>query len=206
MFGNKEMQPTIRHIELFHEANLYIPNRTVYFGGNPYDEDEVTSVNIAQIIKNLQLLEFQAPGEKINIILNSCGGSWDDGIALYDLIKSLQSPVTIIGMGKVYSMGTVIMQAGDLRILTKHTTFMIHAGSSGYSGHSDNFQAWARQEKLTNEQMIDIYYEQMKKKNSKITKQKIAKMITIDYILSAQEAVDMGFADVVMENVDKNNV
>ena len=36
MFGKKDIEPTIRHMELFHEENLYLPTRTIYFGGNYY--------------------------------------------------------------------------------------------------------------------------------------------------------------------------
>jgi ATP-dependent Clp protease protease subunit len=204
MFEKKEEVPTIRLIELFHENNLYLNTRTVYFGGDTWNEDEVTSNTVAQVIKNLQILEYQSPGEKINLILNSCGGSWADGIGLYDMIRALKSPVIIIGIGKIYSMGSIIIQAGDYRVVTKHTTTLIHDGTDGYVGTPKSFEAWGNQSKITRQQSYQIYYEQMVKKNPKITLKKIEEMCSHDTILSAEETVNLGLADCIMEDVEKN--
>lgn len=204
MFGKKDIEPTMRHMELFHEENLYLPTRTIYFGGNYYNEDEVDSVSVAQVIKNLHILEHQNPGEPIKLELNSCGGSWADGIALYDVIKSLQSPIIIVGLGKLWSMGSVILQAGDYRVLTKHSTVLIHDGSESYGGDPKSFEAWGEQSKVTRKQSYEIYYEQMVKKNPKITIKQIEQMCSHDTILSAEEAVNAGLADEIMENIQKN--
>lgn len=204
MFDKKpHTKPTIRQMELFHEANLYIPTRTVYFGGDIFNEDEVTSMSVAQVIKNLQILEYQNPGEKITLVLNSCGGSWYAGIALYDVIKALKSPVIIIGVGQIFSMASIILQAGYKRVLTKYTTLMIHDGCDGYIGDPKAFEAWAKQSKITRKQSYEIYKERMIKKNQKITLKQIEKMCSFDYIMGAEEAVNVGLADTIMDYVTK---
>lgn len=204
MFSKKQDEtPWLRYMEFFQEANLYLPTRTVYFGGDTYHEDEVNSCTIGETIKNLQMLEHLSPGYRITLLLNSCGGSWDDGIALHDVIKALKSPVTVIGLGKVYSMGSIILQAGDTRVLTKHTTVLIHDGSEGFYGSPKSFEAWGERSKLTREQSYKIYFDQMVKVNPDITLEDIEQMCSHDTILTAEQAVELGLADEIMENVTK---
>ena len=129
----------------FHEHNLFLPTRTIYFGGKDFNEDDdtVNSKTVAEVIKNLHILEHReiAP---ISILLNTCGGSWEDGMGIYDVIKSLKSKVSIIGIGKIYSMGSIILQAGYERVLTKNTYMLIHNGSDGFYGDAKNFERWAK--------------------------------------------------------------
>lgn len=190
----------VHHVELFHEENLYLPTRTVYFGGTPYTADEVDSISIAQVIKNLQILEHKKVAP-ISFVLNSCGGDWYSGIALYDMIKALKSEVTIIGMGQLFSMGSVIMQAGDKRVLTEHSKFMLHDGLSGYWADCKSSENWADESKNVRKEMYEIFYQQMKKKDKKITLKKIEDICSHDTIINAEKAVEIGLADEVIKGV-----
>jgi ATP-dependent Clp protease protease subunit len=203
MARNEVKKIDLHNIDLFHDANLHVPSRTVYFGGSPHTLDEVDSISVAEVIKNLHLLEHLEPGRPITIHLNSCGGSWYDGIIIYDCIKALKSPVTIIGMGKCFSMGSIILQAGDARVLMPHTHIMCHAGEDCAIGHPSDVQAWAKNSKKIMDEMCQIYYEQMVKKNPKITIEKIKKMFDHDAIFNAEEAVALGLADIIMDYVTK---
>ena len=191
----------LNHIEKFHADNLYIPTRTIYFGGVGLDyehsEDEVNCRTVAQMIKNIHILEHKER-KPISILLNSPGGSWEDGMALYDLIKKIKSTVTIIGIGKLYSMGSIIFQAADKRILMPNTAVMIHDGSDGYFGSPKAFQAWAKDSKRVLDVMYKIYYNQMKKKKPRITLKDVEDMCSHDTIFTAKEAVRIGLADKVM--------
>jgi ATP-dependent Clp protease protease subunit len=186
---------------LFHETNLYIPTRTIYFGGvgvdSSSDNDEVNCRTVGQLIKNLHILETREIGP-ISLLLNTPGGSWEDGIAVYDLINNLKSEVTIIGMGKVWSMGSIIFQAGTKRILMPNSTMMIHDGHDGYVGDAKSFENWAMDSKRVRNIMYNIYYERMKKRNPKITLKDIENMCAHDKILDAKESVEIGLADLVM--------
>jgi ATP-dependent Clp protease protease subunit len=186
---------------LFHETNLYIPTRTIYFGGvgvdSSSDNDEVNCRTVSQLIKNLHILETKEIGP-ISLLLNTPGGSWEDGIAVYDLINNLKSEVIIIGMGKVWSMGSIIFQAGTKRILMPNSTMMIHDGHDGYVGDAKSFENWAMDSKRVRNIMYNIYYERMKKRNPKITLKDIENMCAHDKILDAKESVEIGLADLVM--------
>lgn len=188
----------LSQIEQFQSNNIYLPTRTVYFGSvgvdASTDNDEVNCRTVAQIIKNLHILEAKERAP-ISILLNTPGGSWEDGIAVYDLIKKLKSKVTIIGMGKIYSMGSVIFQSGYKRILMPNTTMMIHDGSDGYIGDSKSFENWAKDSKRVREVMYKIYYNKIKEKKPRITLKDIENMCGHDTIFTAKEAVKIGLAD-----------
>ena len=189
----------------FHEHNLFLPTRTIYFGGKDWNEesDLVTSKTVSEVIKNLHILEYRETAP-ISIILNTVGGSWEDGIAVYDMIKSLKSPVTIIGMGKVYSMGSVILQAGKQRVMTYNTCMLIHDGFEGFVGDSKSFERWAEFSKSTREIMYKIYYERMKVKNKRITLKQIEELCSHDTIYTANDAIRIGLADNIIEGISKN--
>lgn len=190
----------LANVEKFHSDNLYIPTRTAYFGGtNILDDvpDEVNCKTAGQLIKNLHILEAKeiAP---ISILMSTPGGSWEDGIAVYDLINKLKSKIIIIGLGKLYSMGSLIFQAADRRILMTNTTIMIHDGSDGFYGDAKAYENWAEFSKHVRKTMYKIYYDKMKKKKSKITLQDIENMCAHDTWFTAEEAVKMGLADKIM--------
>jgi len=197
----KSINRWLEEIEKFHSDNLYLPTRTIYFGGigNDYDDsqDEVNCKTCAQLLKNLYILEHKEKAP-ITILLSSPGGSWEDGIAVYDYIKKMKSPVKIIGMGKLYSMGSVIFQAGDKRFLQQNTLMMIHDGSDGYCGDSKAYEAWAKISKHIREVMYKIYYVNMKEKKPRITLKEIEDMCGHDFIMTSKEAVKMGLADKIL--------
>lgn len=192
-------KPPLTELAEFHEHNLFLPTRTIYFGGKNYydNSDEVTSQTVSELIKNLHILEHREISP-ISILLNTIGGSWEDGIAVYDIIKALKSPVTIIGLGKVYSMGSIILQACGKRVLTKNTYVLIHDGVEGYYGDSKSFERWAKISTKTRTTMYKIYYERMKQKRKRITLKEIEEICSHDTIYTAEQAVVMGLADEII--------
>jgi ATP-dependent Clp protease, protease subunit len=192
-----------QNISTFHSDNLFIPKRIVYFGSNDTNSndntDEVNPYNVGQLIKNLLILDNQNH-QSITLMLNTCGGSWEDGMSLYDVIRSLKSKVNIIGLGKIYSMGSIIIQAGNKRLLTQNSLFLIHDGTEGFSGDSKSYEAWAKISKENRITMYKIFYDRIKSTGKKISLQEIEEMCGHDTILSAKEAVKLGFADSIVEN------
>ena len=192
-------------IESFHDNNLHLPSRTVYFGNtanvDSNEAEEVNSITVGQVIKNLHILDYLDDISPIALWMNTPGGYWDDGIAVYDVIKAIKSKVIIIGAGKIYSMGSIILQAGHKRLLLPNSTVMIHDGWDGYGGDAKSFESWAENSKKRRQAMYEIYYEQMKKKDSKITYKKIEEMCSHDRIFSADEAVEIGLADEKIETI-----
>ena len=87
----------------------------------PVDEDSVNS-----LITQLLYLEKAAPGEEITFYINSGGGEVRNGLALYDVMQHITSPVHTVCVGLAASMAAVLFAAGDRRELFAHSKVMIH--------------------------------------------------------------------------------
>ena len=190
-------------IEFFQDYGLLTEKRIVYLSSMTFDGDEeggVEFVSGSVLIKNLLYLDSLCDSP-IKIIINTPGGSWSHGMAIFDMIKSLRSPVEMLGIGQVMSMGTIILQAGVKRYLTPNTTFMIHDGSTTLNGSVKTVQAWVKNEEKVLHNMYSIYLSQIKKKHPKFTFKQVEDMCSTDCIMSAREAVDLGLADGIVEKM-----
>jgi len=114
-------------------------------------------------------------------------------MAIYDAIKACPCHVTIEVMGQAMSMGSIILQAADERILHPNSCVMVHDGyDSMHSTHPKIFEAWAKQSEKLRKKMYEIYAERSGK-DSKYWEKKCA----FDFILDAKQAVSEGLADSV---------
>ena len=88
-------------------------------------------------IKALHILDSTAPtGDKpITVIMNNPGGDEYHGMAIYDAIKSCKNHVTIVVFGMAMSMGSIILQAADKRVMSANSRVMIHYGTWGINDH-----------------------------------------------------------------------
>jgi ATP-dependent Clp protease protease subunit len=184
----------------FQEYGCLISSRIVYFGSEREDEEGekgVDSYSSKKAIKNLLFLDHLNQ-KQIILYINNPGGCWYNGMALYDTIRRIKSPVKAIGTGQVMSMGTIIIQACRYRCLTKDCTFMIHDGYEGVYADSKTFEAWGDWAKHLRKRMYEIYYKGMVKKNKHLTLKHIEVMCSHDKIMTADEAVKLGLADKVI--------
>lgn len=201
------MKLTNESRDSWYYQNLDVKTRTIYFGPwQPYEQIdterncgwEVNDYSAQNLIKGLHVLELEN-NNPINIIWVSYGGEWDAGMAIYDYIKGLKSHVTITCYGRVRSMGTIILQAADERVLSKNCLYMMHYGSFGLnSQHTQDALAGADRVKLENTLMEDIYLEKIKQVKKRYTRAQLQDFIKYDKYLSPQEAVDLGLADRIL--------
>jgi len=145
-------------VDHFFDYNLHLESRTIYVSG----EIDYDTVNPA--LKGLHLITQDNKERSAAVVMTTEGGSWNVGIALYDAIKSRPFHVDVIAMGQCMSMGSIILQAGDKRILHKHTTIMIHDGTEEFGGNVRSFAAWGEFSKIQLQQMYNIYAERSGKK------------------------------------------
>ena len=192
-----------KDLELFHEHNCLINDRLIYFGSTDYEEDDTGESGVdfksaAKVIKNLVYLDLKKKSN-IKLYFNSPGGDWHHGMAIYDCILGLRSEVKFVGFGYVRSMGSIIMQACNQRLLTPNCKVMIHDGTFGHYGTPKTTEAWSKESIKARRKMYEIYYSNMLCKNSKITLKKIEDMCNYDCIMSAEKAVEIGLADKVLK-------
>lgn len=159
-------------IDKFFEYGIDVPNRTIYLGCASYDGygDDGNGVDFfmaERFIKALYILDKQAPnGDKpITIIANNPGGSWYHGMAIYGAIKACLNHVTIKMYGYAMSMGSVIPQAADERVIDPYCRFMIHYGYDGSASHSKIFSKHGDESKKVNHVMENIYLDRMLEKD-----------------------------------------
>jgi ATP-dependent Clp endopeptidase proteolytic subunit ClpP len=140
--------------------------------------------------------------QPIIIHMNNLGGSWYHGMSMYDAIRASEAHIYGICWGHAMSMGSIIIQACDSRIVAPHCTFMIHDGFESLGGTSKAVEAWAKYATKTRHRMYEIYMQRMKAARPRITLKKIEDFCSHDTIFTAEEAVDQGLADWVLESLD----
>lgn len=132
----------------------------------------------------------------IFVRINSIGGDVDEGFAIYDFLTSHGLPVTTIGEGRVYSIATIILLAGDNRLMTRNSQFMIHNPWAMASGDADEFRRYARELERREVQIADFYARKTGK-----DKDEIRRYMKEETFFSAEDAVQFGFADAIHEVV-----
>ncbi len=174
----------LARIESALSANLDLKSRTLYLFG------EIDGDMAKRTIISLGILD-ELSGD-INIVINSSGGSDEEGLAIYDAIMKVKNNVIIYGTGCVQSMAAAIFQAADTRILSKHARFMIHNGSITLSGpiEVDKLLVLAEDTK----EITKIYWKILSER-SKLPISKIRYMSSKESYFSAQQCIDYNFAD-----------
>lgn len=192
-------------VDKFFDYGINIPTRTIYIGSTTYlsgdDESGVDHEMTERAIKGIHLLDSHAKsGDKpFTIIMNNPGGNWYHGIAIYDAIKTSKNHITMKVYGHAMSMGAVILQAADERLIAPNARLMIHYGTMGYDSHSKIYQKWAEEAKSIDIIHEDILLESMREKHPKFSRESLKEMMNFDTFFSASEAVKIGLADKVLE-------
>jgi ATP-dependent protease ClpP protease subunit len=218
---------TKESIDKWFNHNLDVENRVLYMGSvdrtSEY-ESGVDHLMAESFIKGLHVLESKNDNE-ITIIMNNPGGEWYHGMAIYDAIQNARCHCTIKVYGYAMSMGSIILQAADNRILMPNSRFMIHYGGTSFDDASlPLIEKWVNEERRINYDMEEIYLKAMLDKEEKEGHGYLAKtlssildspktfsrkaetkkeelrsvlkeMLNFDTILTAEETVDLGFAD-----------
>ena len=117
----------------------------------PIDDGMAASINA-----QLWLLENDKPGERIDIYINSPGGSVTSGLAMYNVMKNITSPIRTICCGMAASMGAVLLSSGDERVIMPDSRVMIHQASGGYEGTTSDSVVAVEQLVLANERCAEI--------------------------------------------------
>mgnify|MGYP001551096481 FL=1 len=115
----------------------------IVFLGTEIDDD-VANIIIAQLL----FLEADSPGKEISIYLNCPGGSVSAGLAMYDTMKHISSPVSTICMGFAASMGCFMLAAAGTkgkRYALPHARIMMHQPSGGMQGTAADVEIVAKE-------------------------------------------------------------
>ena len=172
---------------------------------NSVVEDNMANLIVAQML----FLEAENPDKDINLYINSPGGSVTSGLAIYDTMQFIKPDVKTIVMGQAASMGSFLAQAGATgkRYVLPESRTMIHRVSSGTRGTSGSVHVQELQMedairsfeegKRLNERLTELY---VKHNTANKTYEELFDTMKYDTFLSAEQAVENGFADKVIES------
>ena len=192
-------------IDRFHDYKLHVPTRTIYMGSETFDsegESGVDGLMAERFIKNITLLD-SVSSEPITVLMNNVGGSEYDGFAIYDSIKTCKSLVTIKVFGHSMSMGSIIFQAADVRIMALTSRQMIHYGTWECGGHAKTAQKWSQEGLKIDKWMEKMYMAKIHEKMPEYTIEQLRALLDHDTFFTAQESVAMGLADQVLAETKK---
>jgi len=148
-------------------------------------------------VRGLVLLEAESQ-EPINLWFNSCGGDFYHGMGIYDVMTAMRSPIRMVVTGYACSVGSVILQAADTRIMGPHAILMIHDGMETLSTDPKSFDAWSKQMAQSRAEMYGAYWKRMRAVQPDLTMKDIEELCSHDTVYSARQAVDAGLADHVL--------
>ena len=192
------------NIDHFFDYDMYVPTRTIYMGSAEYSISEGESGTdgkmAERLIKALHILDLDAPeGNKpITIIMNNPGGNEPDGMAIYDAIQACKNFVIIQVFGQASSMGSIILQAADERVLAPNAEIMIHYGHITVDDHAKSVAKLVENSKKRDKWMEDLYLEKIRVKHPDYQMAKVKHMCNFDHFLDAREAVNLGLADRIL--------
>ena len=154
-------------------------------------DDHVASLICAQLL----FLESQDPEKEISLYINSPGGSVTAGLAIYDTMRYITSPVSTVCMGQAASMGAFLLAAGEKgrRYALPNSRIMIHQPSAGYHGQATDIEIHAREVLRLKERLNRMLAE-----NVGQPYEQLVAATERDNFLSPEEALNLGLIDKVL--------
>ena len=159
--------------------------------------EEVNDVTAGLVVSQLLFLESEDPDKDINLYIHSPGGSVTAGMAIYDTMQYVKCDVSTMCMGMAASMGAFMLSGGTKgkRLALPNAEIMIHQPSGGAQGQATEIEIAAEHILRTKKKLNTILSE-----NTGQPYETIVKDTERDNWLTAQEALEYGLIDKVMEN------
>jgi ATP-dependent protease ClpP protease subunit len=151
-------------------------------------EDSVRAIDVLDSIATLPV------GSPVVARINSPGGSLEEGIAIYNLLRASQRRIEIVIDAMAASAASIVAMAGDSIKMMQGSTMMLHDPWAMVVGNADDLRSSAEIIDMQRDQMIDIY-----SKRSGLSRDEIGQMMKAETYLTAQQAKAKGFADLIDE-------
>ena len=167
----------------------------IIFLGTPIN-DQIANVIVAQLL----FLNSQDPDKDINLYINSPGGQITSGLAIFDTMRMITAPVSTIAVGMAASMGTILLTAGakGKRFALPHATIHLHQPLGGVQGQAADIEIEAREILRMRDLLNSILRD-----TTKMGEEQIAKYTDRNMYLTAEQAVEVGLIDAVLESQKK---
>jgi len=155
-------------------------------------DDDVANLVVAQLL----YLESEDPDKEIHFYINSPGGLVSSGLAIYDTMQYIKSPVSTYCMGQAASMAAILLAAGQKgkRFALPHARILIHQPMGGFSGQATDVEIQAREILRLKHELNEIL---TKHTNQPIDR--IERDTDRDYYMSGEQAAEYGLIDTVIQ-------
>jgi ATP-dependent Clp protease protease subunit len=179
---NKDKKPVMKMI-----GEKHLEERRIFLWGGVDDD------SAKHVIDRLMYLEAEKPGTPIEFFINSPGGYVTSGLAIYDTMQLISSPVYTTCMGLAASMGSILLSGGKKghRKIFNHGRVMIHQPSlGGFQGTASDIEIQTKEIIKTKELSAQILAD-----NCGQTFDKVMKDFNRDYWMNAEESIAYGIVD-----------
>jgi len=185
------VEQTARGERAFDIYSRLLKERIIFLTGPVFDQ--VSALICAQLL----FLESENPNKDISFYINSPGGVVSAGLAMYDTMQYIRSPVSTVCIGQAASMGSLLLAAGakDKRFALPNARIMVHQPSGGAQGQATDIEIQAREILKLRQRLNEIYV-----KHTGQALDVIERKLERDSFMSAEEAKEFGLVDQVVEN------
>ncbi len=189
------IEQTNRGERVYDLPSRLLKERIIFLTGQV--EDQVAS----SICMQLLFLEAENPKKEISMYINSPGGVVTAGMAIYDTMRFIRPPISTLCIGQAASMGSLLLAAGDkgMRYALPHARIMVHQPSGGFQGQASDIQRHAEDILKIKKRLNEIYVEKTGK-----SYEEIEQTLDRDHFMSAQEAMEFGLIDKVLDERDSD--
>ena len=184
------VEQTARGERAFDIYSRLLKERIIFLTGPIYDQ--VAALICAQLL----FLESENPNKDISFYINSPGGVVTAGLAVYDTMQYIRSPVSTVCVGMAASAGSLLLTAGakGKRYALPNSQVMIHQPSGGAQGQATDIEIHAREILKTREQLNRIYADRTGQSIEKIRAD-----MERDFFLDPEESKAYGLIDQVLD-------
>lgn len=190
MFIPSIIETVGRSQKAFDLPTKLLQDRIIYLGG------EITQQVSDIIIMQMLWLNSDNSDKPIDLYINSIGGDVYSGLAIKDIMNSVDCKVNTVGLGMCASMGVYLLAAGTgTRKATQNCRIMIHSVSSGTKGTFQDLEVNYKETQYLQEKMLNDFSIFSK---GKCIKQTFESLVKRDFFMSPNEAIDYGLIDGVI--------
>jgi len=184
------VEQTSRGERAFDIFSRLLKERIIFLNGPV--EDGMSALICAQLL----FLESENPKKDIAMYINSPGGVVTSGLAIYDTMQYIRSPVSTVCMGMAASMGSFLLMAGakGSRVALPNARIMVHQPSGGFQGQASDIERHAQDIIKTKRKLNELYA-----KHTGQPIEEIERVLDRDHFMTADEAKAWGLIDHVYE-------
>jgi ATP-dependent Clp protease protease subunit len=188
------IESTGRGDRMYDIYSLLLRERIIFLG-TPIN-GQVANVIVAQLL----FLDREDSERDISLYINSPGGEISAGMAIYDTMQLIQAPVSTISVGITASMATILLTAGTKgrRYALPHATVHLHQPLGGVQGQAADIEIAAREILRMRDLLNKILL-----KHTGLSQEKIGDITDRDFYMTAEQAVEFGIVDKVLEPLEK---